>query len=64
MKYDKLKIKYEENFPDSDVKFEDIYPLKTNNGACLFTQMCVHKLTEGGVCAIVLPDGELFNGDK
>lgn len=64
MNYDKLKKKYESNFSESQVKFEDIYPEKINNGACLFTQMCVHKLAEGGVCAIVLPDGELFNGGK
>ena len=63
MKYADLKSKYETNFPDAASKFEDIYPVKTNNGACLFTQMCVHKLVDGGVCAIVLPDGELFNGD-
>ena len=63
MKYTDLKSKYELNFPDAENKFEDIYPIKTNNGACLFTQMCVHKLEVGGVCAIVLPDGELFNGD-
>ena len=63
MKYDSLKIKYEINFSESNVKFEDIYPIKTNNGACLFTQMCVHKLVQGGVCAIVLPDGELFGGN-
>ena len=64
MKYADLKSKYETNFPDAVSKFEDIYPVKTNNGACLFTQMCVHKLVDGGVCAIVLPDGELFNGDS
>jgi type I restriction enzyme, S subunit len=63
MKYTDLKSKYELNFPDAENKFEDIYPIKTNNGACLFTQMCVHKLEVGGVCAIVLPNGELFNGD-
>ena len=63
--YDKLKKKYEEKFGEtSDVKFEDIYPLKTNNGACLFTQMCVFKLEKDGICVIVLPDGELFEGNS
>ena len=28
---------------------------------CLFIQHCVYVLNEGGFCAIVLPDGQLFN---
>ena len=63
MKYDELKQKYNSEYPNSEVKFEDIYPVKANNGACLFTQMCVHKLSNKGLCAIVLPDGELFEGN-
>lgn len=64
MKYKDLKETYEKKFPDSPVKFKDIYPLKTNNGACLFVQHCVYMLAEGGFCAIVLPDGELFEGNS
>jgi type I restriction-modification system DNA methylase subunit len=66
MDYAKLKEKYENmDFgDDNDVTFEDIYPLKTNNGACLFTQMCVYKLAQNGICVIVLPDGELFEGNS
>jgi type I restriction enzyme M protein len=64
MKYDDLKVKFEKTFPNSVVAFEDIYPLKTNNGACLFVQHCVYMLNEGGVCAVVLPDGELFEGNS
>ena len=64
MNYKVLKETYEKKFPDSPVKFEDIYPLKTNNGACLFVQHCVYMLAEGGFCAIVLPDGELFEGNS
>ena len=64
MKYDELKVKFEKTFPNSVVAFEDIYPLKTNNGACLFVQHCVYMLNEGGVCAVVLPDGELFEGNS
>lgn len=64
MNYKDLKETYEKNFPDSPVKFEDIYPLKTNNGACLFVQHCIYMLAEGGFCAIVLPDGELFEGNS
>ena len=50
--------------PNSDIKFSDIYPLKVNNGACLFIQHCVFMLNENGFCAIVLPDGELFEGNS
>ena len=64
MKYDDLKAKFEKTFPNSVVAFEDIYPLKTNNGACLFVQHCVYMLNDGGVCAVVLPDGELFEGNS
>ena len=64
MKYDELKAKFEKTFPNSGVAFEDIYPLKTNNGACLFVQHCVYMLNDGGVCAVVLPDGELFEGNS
>ena len=62
MKYDELKKTFEETI--TDVKFEDVYPLKTNNGACLFIQHCVYMLEDNGVCAIVLPDGELFEGNS
>lgn len=64
MNYKSLKETYEKTFPDSTVKFEEIYPLKVNNGACLFVQHCVYMLNDGGVCAIVLPDGELFEGNS
>ena len=49
---------------NSNISINDIYPLKNNNGACLFTQQCVYSLNENGVCAIVLPDGELFEGNS
>ena len=64
MTFKNLKAKYETMYPDNTVAFEDIYPLKVNNGACLFVQHCVHMLKEGGVCAVVLPDGELFEGNS
>lgn len=64
MNYKSLKETYEKTFPDSTVKFEDMYPLKVNHGACLFVQHCVYMLNDGGVCAIVLPDGELFEGNS
>ena len=64
MSYKDLKSTFESKFPEAPVKFEEIYPLKTNNGACLFVQHCVYMLAEGGFCAIVLPDGELFEGNS
>lgn len=64
MKYQDLKNTFESKFPESNIKFEDIYPLETNNGACLFVQHCVYMLKDKGICAIVLPDGELFEGNS
>lgn len=66
MKYDELKKKFneykQENFKDSLIRFESVYPHNSNNGACLFIQHCMYMLKEKGTCAIVLPDGELFSG--
>ena len=65
LKYAELKEKFDlfssGNNPNH-VIFEQIYPIKTNNGACLFVQHCAYMLNPGGICAIVLPDGELFSG--
>jgi len=62
MNYKNLQKTFEDKYPDK--KFKDIYPLPYNNGACLFVQHCVYMLKEKGVCAIVLPDGELFEGSS
>jgi type I restriction-modification system DNA methylase subunit len=40
----------------------NMYPIKTNDGSALFLQHCISKLKNGGVCNIVLPDGQLLNG--
>ena len=61
-KGDGKKEEYEKLYKDNKTKFEDIYPIQTNDGACLFTQKCVKKLKNNGLCAIVLPDGQLFFG--
>lgn len=55
---------YEKKYPDNSVKFKDIYPIETNNGACLFTQHFVYKIKENGLGIIILPDGELFEGNS
>lgn len=41
---------------------DDMYPVKTNDGSALFLQHCICKLATGGVCNIVLPDGQLMTG--
>ena len=64
MSYKKLKEMYETKFENSSITFKDIYPIKVNNGACLFVQHCVYMLEDNGSCAIVLPDGELFEGNS
>ena len=57
-----LEQEYDKTNPDRKGKFKKIYPIKTNDGACLFTQKCVYKLKKNGVLSIVLPDGQLFFG--
>jgi type I restriction-modification system DNA methylase subunit len=63
--YKLLKENFNKTYPDSLVKFEEIYPLEIGGkpgGTCLFIQHCVYMLEEGGFCVIVLPDGEIFEG--
>ena len=57
-----LEQEYDKTNPERKGKFKQIYPIKTNDGACLFTQKCVYKLKKNGVLSIVLPDGQLFFG--
>lgn len=54
--------KLKENANYKTVLFNKIFPIKTNNGACLFTQLCIYKLEDKAMCCIVLPDGQLFFG--
>ena len=66
--YKELEKRFNENKEingiNIGVDFKDVYPIVSNNGACLFTQHCIYMLEENGTCAIVLPDGELFTGNK
>jgi type I restriction-modification system DNA methylase subunit/restriction endonuclease S subunit len=66
MKYDDMQCTHDRMFRNEGnyVPFKTIYPLKYNNGACLFVQHCVYMLADGGFLAIVLPDGELFEGSS
>ena len=68
MNYKEIEKKFNENKNkigyEININFKDVYPIVTNNGACLFTQHCIYMLEENGTCAIVLPDGELFTGNK
>jgi type I restriction-modification system DNA methylase subunit len=61
MTYKDLKSKFEEyrdyNFKSSSIKFEDVYPVNTNNGPSLFLQHVIYMLEDNGICGIVLPDG-------
>ena len=62
-KYEEAEAKKLKTDPEyKTVPFKEIFPIKTNNGACLFTQLCVYKLKTKGMCCIVLPDGQLFFG--
>jgi len=61
MTYKELEIRFNDyknnNYKSSQLKFQDIYPINTNNGACLFIQHVIYMLKDNGICGIVLPDG-------
>ena len=62
MNYKALQKRFDYFKKDDTTRFEDIYPISNNNnGASLFIQHCIYMLKEGGVCAIILPYGELFD---
>ena len=44
--------------------FKAMYPHLTGITAGMFLQHCVYRLAPNGSCAIVLPDGELFEGQN
>jgi len=54
---DKFNVYKKDNYDSSQLKFEDIYPINTNNGASLFIQHVIYMLKDNGICGIVLPDG-------
>ena len=53
MTYKDLKAKFEEykdyNFKSSSIKFEDVYPINTNNGPSLFIQHVIYKSTSQAI---------------
>jgi len=64
--YKDLKSTFEEYrdcyFKSSSIKFEDVFPINTNNSSSLFLQHVIYMLEDNGICGIVLPDGsELTN---
>lgn len=65
MKYKDLEESYTQMFSeDYEFTFKDAYPININKGPPLFLQHCVNNIKKGGVCAIVLPAGELFEGSS
>jgi type I restriction-modification system DNA methylase subunit/restriction endonuclease S subunit len=61
LKYKELKSKFDKNKPDNfNIKFEDIYPFEYNNGVNLFIMNIIHSLNDNGICAVIVPDGELI----
>ena len=70
--YNANKVRFIKNVADkkleyknyNNTKFEDIYFLTNENSTPLqVLQLYIHQLTEGGLCFIVIPYGELFNKD-
>jgi type I restriction-modification system DNA methylase subunit/restriction endonuclease S subunit len=61
LKYKELKSKFDKNKPDNfNIKFEDIYPFECNNGVNLFLMNIIYSLNNNGICAVIVPDGELI----
>jgi type I restriction-modification system DNA methylase subunit len=61
LNYKDLKNKFEKNKPENfNIKFEDIYPINCNNGVNLFLMNIIYSLNDNGICAVIVPDGELI----
>lgn len=60
------KTNYKDLIPDEEIhnkKYkDDIYPIQTN-GEKLFIQNIIYLLADGGICALILPDGELMTSN-
>lgn len=50
--------------PTEYINMADMYPVKADNGSCLFVYHCMAKLNTSGVCNIVLPNGELMISNR
>jgi len=65
-KYKELEILFNEfknkNYPNTEIKFQDVYKLKSNTGINLFIQLIIYQLEENGIACIILPDGEVMTG--
>jgi type I restriction-modification system DNA methylase subunit len=57
------KTNYKDLIPDEEIHnkkyIDDIYPIQTN-GEKIFIQNIIHLLADEGICALILPDGELM----
>jgi type I restriction enzyme S subunit len=61
LNYKDLKNKFDKNKPENfNIKFEDIYPINCNNGVNLFLMNIIYSLNDNGICAVIVPDGELI----
>ena len=64
LKYKELKIKFDkiklDKIKPENIKFEDIYPIECNNGVNLFIMNIIYSLNDNGICAVIVPDGELI----
>ena len=50
--------------PTEYINMSDMYPVKADNGSCLFVYHCMAKLNTNGICNIVLPNGELTTSNR
>jgi len=52
------------NYSNSKLEFKDVYKIQANSGIQLFIQNVIYLLKDGGIACIILPDGELMNGNS
>ena len=62
-KFDQVKDNFNHN-EYNKMKLEDVYKLQNNNPPIQFMELNLYKLEDNGMCIIVLPYGELFNGSR
>ena len=57
-----LNVKYEDIEARLNIDIDLIYKYKSNDSNILFLQLYLYILEENGLCMIVLPFGQIFNG--
>lgn len=65
-KFDSVKENFENDTYtiNNGIKLDDVYYLQNNGAVIQFLELNYYKLKENGLCIIIVPYGEIFNGDR